>query len=95
MQAIELMNALEQPTRLDVWRRLVDQLPDGLTAGDIAKAVDMSKTAMSPHFAILSATGLLSSRKIDRTVIYKAETAAADRLRTFLTGACARETPAD
>lgn len=91
MQAIELMNALEQPTRLDVWRGLVDQLPDGLTAGDIAKAVDMSKTAMSPHFAILSATGLLSSRKIGPSSTRQRP----QRLRTFLAGTCARETPAN
>ncbi|USU05521.1 metalloregulator ArsR/SmtB family transcription factor [Sphingomonadaceae bacterium OTU29LAMAA1] len=84
MQAMQVMSALAQPTRLLVWRRLVERLPAGMTAGDIAKVAGVSKNGMSPHFAILTAAGLLSSEKIGRTVIYKAETAPVEGLSDFL-----------
>jgi len=90
MQAMKVMSALAQPIRLQVWRTLVDRLPDGMTAGDIAKAVDMSKNGMSPHFAILSAAGLLSAEKVGRMVIYRAETAQVEDLSAFLSDACER-----
>ncbi|NYD89172.1 ArsR/SmtB family transcription factor [Sphingomonas melonis] len=84
MQAMQVMSALAQPTRLEVWSRLVERLPAGMTAGDIAKAAGVSKNGMSSHFAILSAAGLLSSQKVGRSVIYKAETAAVAGLSDFL-----------
>jgi DNA-binding transcriptional ArsR family regulator len=84
MQAMQVMSALAQPTRLQVWRRLVEQLPAGMTAGDIAKVAGISKNGMSPHFAILMAAGLLSSEKVGRSVIYKAETAPVEGLSDFL-----------
>lgn len=87
---MQVMSALAQPTRLQVWRTLVDRLPDGMTAGDIAQAVGMSKNGMSPHFAILSAAGLVRSEKIGRSVIYRAETAGVQELSSFLSHACNR-----
>lgn len=88
MQAMQVMSALAQPTRLDVWRLLVERLPDGMGAGDIAKAVGMSKNGMSAHFTILTAAGLVSSRKIGRAIVYKAETSLVEELSTFLAAAC-------
>ncbi len=88
MRAMQVMSALAQATRLDVWRLLVERLPDGMPAGDVAKAVGLSKNGMSPHFAILSAAGLISSEKIGRSIVYKAKTAAAEELSSFLSAAC-------
>jgi len=91
---MQVMSALAQPTRLEVWRTLVERLPDGMAAGDIAKALGLAKTALSPHFAILTAAGLLSSRKVGRSVIYKAEIDPADGLRGFLVQAVQSGRPA-
>lgn len=87
MKAMQMMSALSQPTRWEVYSLLVGVLPSGMAASDIADAVGMSRTAMSPHFAILSAAGLLSSEKSGRTVTYRAETEPVAELATFLTGA--------
>ncbi len=84
MKAMQMMSALSQPTRWEVYRLLVGVLPHGMAASDIADAVGMSRTAMSPHFAILSAAGLLSSEKSGRTVTYRAETEPVEGLSDFL-----------
>ena len=87
MKAIQMMSALAQPTRWAVYGLLVGRLPGGMPASDIAEAVGMSRTAMSPHFAILSAAGLLSSEKTGRIVTYRAETGPVEGLSEFLTHA--------
>lgn len=87
MNALHMMSALSQPTRWEVYSLLVGVLPAGMAASDIAKAVGMSRTAMSPHFAILSAAGLLSSMKSGRTVTYRAESEPVAELIDFLSHA--------
>lgn len=82
-----MMSALSQPTRWAVYRLLVDALPGGMAASEIADAVGMSRNGMSPHFAILTAAGLLSSEKNGRTVTYRAETAPVEGLSDFLAAA--------
>jgi DNA-binding transcriptional ArsR family regulator len=56
-QAILALAALAQPTRLDVFRLLVKHEPEGLAAGDIAKALAVPQNTMSSHLAILSRAG--------------------------------------
>jgi ArsR family transcriptional regulator len=90
MKAMQLMSALSQPTRWAVYKLLVAALPAGMAASDIADAVKMSRTAMSPHFAILTAAGLLLSEKTGRTVIYRATTTPVEELSEFLATAVER-----
>jgi DNA-binding transcriptional ArsR family regulator len=90
LEAMQVMSALAQTIRLKVYRHLVDELPNGMAAGEIAKAMDMSANGMSPHFAILSAAGLVSSEKIGRTVIYRAQTHPVEELSNFLAEAVER-----
>lgn len=63
MQAVQVMSALAQQTRLDIYKLLVEHLPQGVAASDIADAVGMSRNGTSPHLAILSAAKLVSARK--------------------------------
>ncbi|MGK2911529.1 MAG: ArsR/SmtB family transcription factor [Sphingobium sp.] len=84
------MSALSQATRWRVYQQLVDKLPDGMSAGEIAKAVEMSPNGMSPHFAILAAAGLVSFEKVGRTVTYRAETEPVAELSAFLANAVER-----
>ena len=57
--AILALAALAQPTRLDVFRLLVKREPEGMAAGDIAKALAVPQNTMSAHLAILSRAGLV------------------------------------
>ena len=90
MQAIQIMSALAQPTRLEVYHLLVEALPGGMAASEIAEAVGMTRNGMSAHFAILAAARLVSSRKTGRNVIYKAETSPLKELTAFLSRAVER-----
>jgi ArsR family transcriptional regulator len=90
MEAMRVMSALAQPTRLGVYQLLVEKLPDGLAAGEIARVMEMSPNGMTAHFTILTAAGLVSSEKIGRTVIYKAETRPVEALSAFLADAVER-----
>ncbi len=48
--AILALAALAQPTRLDVFRLLVQHEPEGLAAGDIAKMLAVPQNTMSRIF---------------------------------------------
>src|SRR5712671_514884 len=65
--------ALAQPTRLDVFRLLVKTEPDGLAAGDIAKALAVPQNTMSSHLSILSRAGLVRAQRFGRSIVYRAD----------------------
>src|SRR5712675_2534393 len=70
--AILAFAALAQPTRLDVFRLLVQHEPEGLAAGDIAKALAVPQNTMSSHLSILSRAGLVSAQRFSRSIVYRA-----------------------
>ena len=84
MKAMQVMSALSQPTRLEVFTRLVAALPDGIAAGELAIATKAAPSAMSAHLAILSRAGLVKSAKTGRSVVYRAVVAPIDGLVDFL-----------
>ena len=84
MEAMQVMSALSQPTRLDVFTRLVATLPHGMASGELAAATKSAPSAMSAHLAILSRAGLVISERFGKSVIYRAKTAPVDSLRAFL-----------
>ena len=72
-KAILALTALAQSTRLDVFRLLTKHEPDGLAAGDIAKALAVPQNTMSSHLAILSRAGLVTARRFSRSIVYRAD----------------------
>lgn len=82
------MTALSQSTRLDTFRTLVRHEPNGLPAGDIAKALDVPQNTMSTHLAILSRAGLVSSERQGRSIIYRANLDGLSALVLFLLKDC-------
>ncbi len=80
--------ALAQPTRLDVFRLLVKQEPEGLPAGDIAKTLAVPHNTMSSHLAILDRAGLISSQRHGRSIVYRANLATLQSLTLFLLQDC-------
>ena len=84
MDAITVMSALAQPTRLDVLSHLAQAGEAGLTAGDLAGRTRTPANTMSSHLAILSRAGLTTSRRAGRNVIYSASPDAVRELADFL-----------
>ena len=67
--AILAFAALAQPTRLDVFRLLVEHEPDGLAAGDIARRLNVPHNTMSTHLATLTRAGLIDAERHSRSII--------------------------
>ena len=86
--AILGLAALAQATRLDVFRLLVKHEPDGLAAGEIAKALAVPQNTMSSHLAILSRAGLVSAQRFSRSIVYRADLARLRAVMLFMLRDC-------
>jgi ArsR family transcriptional regulator, arsenate/arsenite/antimonite-responsive transcriptional repressor len=87
-QAILALAALAQPTRLETFRLLVKHAPEGLPAGDIARALLVPQNTLSAHLNILSRAGLVSSQRHSRVIIYRAEIEQLRDMTLFLLKDC-------
>jgi DNA-binding transcriptional ArsR family regulator len=88
--AIAALGALAQPTRLAVFRLLVQHEPEGLPAGEIARRLDVPQNTLSSHLAILVQAGLLTSERRSRLIIYRVDLAAMNRLVAYLLENCCK-----
>lgn len=70
--AIAALAALGQSTRLDTFRLLVRQEPEGVAAGELARLLDIPQNTMSAHLATLSRAGLITGERQSRSIIYRA-----------------------
>lgn len=86
--AILALAALAQPTRLDAFRLLVRHEPNGMAAGDIADALAVPANTMSAHLGVLSRAGLITSRRMSRSIIYRADLDRISNLVLFLLKDC-------
>lgn len=91
--AVEALSALAHPTRLAVFRLLVREGPNGLTAGDVALRVEVPSSTLSTHLALLQRAGLLSARRLDRRIFYAADYGGTRKLLGFLTEDCCQGRP--
>ena len=86
--ALQILVALAQSSRLEVFRLLIRYLPYGLAAGDIAELLLVPHNTLSTHLAVLEQAGLVMARREGRSIIYAANRARALRLGTFLLQDC-------
>ena len=87
-EALRALAALSQERRLDMFRLLVRHMPDGLPAGEIARATGAVQNTASSHLAILEQAGLVTATREGRVIRYAAELSAARRLIGFLLEDC-------
>ena len=86
--AILALAALAQSTRLEVFRLLVKHEPDGLAAGDIARALAVPQNTMSSHLSILSRAGLVSAQRLSRSIVYRADLTRLQAVMLFMLKDC-------
>jgi ArsR family transcriptional regulator, arsenate/arsenite/antimonite-responsive transcriptional repressor len=86
--AILALAALAQSTRLDVFRLLAKHEPEGLAAGDIAKALAVPQNTMSSHLATLSRAGLVTAQRFSRSIVYRADLARFQDVVLFMLRDC-------
>jgi DNA-binding transcriptional ArsR family regulator len=86
--AVGALGALAHAGRLEVFRLLVRAGPEGLAAGEIARATGSLPNTLSTNLNILAAAGLVSARREGRSIIYTAGYDAMRELLAFLVEDC-------
>jgi len=86
--AVAALSALAHEGRLDVFRRLVQAGPDGMAAGDIARATGAVQSTLSANLGLLSRAGLIAPRREGRSIIYAAAYEQMRELLGFLMEDC-------
>ncbi|AYM05548.1 ArsR/SmtB family transcription factor [Agrobacterium radiobacter] len=93
-QALLSFSALSQETRLSIVRALVIAGPEGLAAGVIAERMGVSATNVSFHLKELERSGLISQRRLSRSILYSASYDTLASLVKFLMEDCCAGHPA-
>ncbi len=91
--AVTALSALGHPSRLAVFRALVQAGPGGLAAGKVGEITGIAPSSLSFHFKELAHAGLISARHEGRYVIYAAVFDAMNDLLTYLTDNCCGGNP--
>ena len=87
-QALKALAALSQDTRLAIYRLLVPQGPQGLSAGAVAERLDLPAATLSFHLKELANAGMVASRQEGRFVFYSANYDRMNGLLGYLTENC-------
>lgn len=80
--------ALSQETRLAILRLLIKIGPEGLPAGEIAARLRVPAPTLSFHVASLERAGLVTSRRMQRQIIYAPAFEGVRALVSFLLEDC-------
>lgn len=88
LNAAACLEALGQPTRLDVFRLLVKAGEPGLSFGEIQERTGVPASTLSHHLATLARCGLITQTKQGRQNYSVAEFTTMHALLDFLTAEC-------
>ena len=86
--AIAMLAALSQETRLHVIRYLVERGKEGAAAGEIGARVGASSSRMSFHLSALENAGLVTSERQSRSIVYRANLEKLGGLVSFILNDC-------
>ncbi len=91
--AVIALAALAHDTRLALFRTLVAAGPEGLAAGDLARAVGVPASTLSHHLAAIHHAGLASATRRQRHIIYAIRIERVRGLIAFLIEDCCQGAP--
>jgi DNA-binding transcriptional ArsR family regulator len=89
-QAVEVLAALAQSSRLAIVRLLVRAGPDGLAAGVIAENIGITPSNLTFHMATLERAGLVVATRDGRRIRYTCQFELIEGLAAFLLEDCCR-----
>ena len=92
-QVVKALAALAQPTRLAIYRFLVERGSEGVAAGQVAEKLKVSPATLSFHFKTLSHAGLVVGRQSGRFVYYAANFTVMNDMLGYLTENCCGGNP--
>ena len=91
--AAKIFEALSSEVRLDLFRLLVKNAPQGLVAGEIARQLDIPSTNLSFHLKAVVHSGLVAVEKEGRFMRYKANIPLMLDIVGYLTEECCSGNP--
>ncbi|WP_135081868.1 metalloregulator ArsR/SmtB family transcription factor [Terasakiella sp. SH-1] len=91
--ATEMLAALSYEARLKIFRHLVKLGPSGASAGDIAKACEITASTLSHHLNQMRSCGLIERHRKSRSLIYVANFEKMNTLIAFLSEECCEGNP--
>jgi ArsR family transcriptional regulator len=71
IEAVLVLAALAQPTRLEAFRQLVEREPHGLAAGELARLLAVPQNTLSAHLSVLARAGLVAGERNARSIVYR------------------------
>jgi len=83
-KALKILSALSQETRLAIFRLLIQEGEEGLSAGMIAEILQVPPATLSFHLSQLNDAGVLKSKKNGRVVTYSAKYKSIKKLSDYL-----------
>lgn len=86
---VPILAALAQTTRLQILDRVADAGPEGVAAGEIARAIRCPASTLSFHLKELSRTGVLEARPAGRFIHYSLRRPALQALAGYIAGLAA------
>lgn len=86
--AVTILSALGQATRLETFRFLIQAGPEGVAASEIAAAIGVPRNTMSAHLSILARAGLVQPERISRQIFYRPGIERLSELTSFLIEGC-------
>lgn len=94
-EALAALAALAHEHRLAVYRLLVEAGPEGLSAGVIAKQLELPSSSLTFHLQNLQRGGLIAQERASRQLIYTADFTIMNGLVDYLTENCCASSNAD
>ena len=91
--AAKIFEALSSEVRLDLFRLLVKNAPQGLVAGEIARQLDIPSTNLSFHLKAVVHSGLVAVEKEGRFMRYKANIPLMLEVIAYLMAECCSANP--
>lgn len=88
IDAVQMLSALAQDARLEVFRYLVKRGPEGACAGDIAEACAVQPSTLSHHLNLMRNADLILRRRDQRQMIYSVNFAVVSGLLGYLWEEC-------
>ena len=92
---IGALSALAHEHRLKIYRLLVEQGPEGLSAGVIGDRVGLVPSSLTFHLQNLQRAGLIARRRESRQLFYSADFAVMNGLVGYLTENCCGNSSAE
>ena len=89
--AAKQLEALGNPTRLAIFRDLVQAGVDGSSVGEIREALEIPASTLSHHISTLVNAGLLTQERDSRSLICRVDHTNMDSLMEYLVINCCTE----